>query len=116
MNVGDSVTNPNFIEGVRRIIPGVSFLTDVIVRDNSDGNGPILVAWNIANPIPTDTDIANAMAAPRPDTDITGPLGGSATGVLLKVILNHENRLRALEGKPTVTMAQLVTALKSLLP
>lgn len=34
---------------------------------------------------------------------------------LLKVILNLHNRLRALEGQPTHTMAQLKTAIKALL-
>jgi hypothetical protein len=34
--------------------------------------------------------------------------------LLLKVILNHENRIRALEGKPAITRAQLITALKAL--
>lgn len=34
---------------------------------------------------------------------------------LLKIILNLHNRIRALEGQPTHTMAQLKTALKALL-
>ncbi len=34
--------------------------------------------------------------------------------VSLRVAFNHENRIRALEGKPAITMAQLKTALKSL--
>jgi hypothetical protein len=33
----------------------------------------------------------------------------------LRVILNHENRIRALEGKNSITMAQLKAALKALL-
>lgn len=36
--------------------------------------------------------------------------------VLAKALLDHENRLRALEGKPAIAMAQLKTALKALLP
>ena len=35
--------------------------------------------------------------------------------VLLKIILNHENRIRDLESKTPITMAQLKTAIKGLL-
>lgn len=35
--------------------------------------------------------------------------------VLLKVAFNHENRLRAIEGKAAITMAQFKTAVKALL-
>ena len=35
--------------------------------------------------------------------------------VALKIVFNHENRIRALEGKPAVTLAQFRAALKALL-
>jgi len=35
--------------------------------------------------------------------------------VLLKVLFNHENRIRVLDGQPTITQAQFKNALKSLL-
>jgi XkdW protein len=111
MIVGDRITNPNFIEAVRRIYPGVSFVRDVVMQDNRDGLGPFLAQWNLAGPIPTDIDITNAIAGPRPDADVTGPINQA----MMKVLFNHENRIRALEGKAAITAAQFITAIKVLL-
>jgi len=111
VNVGERVTNPNFAEAVRRIYPGATFFRDIIIQDNLDGRGPILIAWNVAGPIPSDADITAAMAGPRPDADVTGPINQAE----LKVLFNHENRLRALEAKPAITAAQFIAAIKSLL-
>lgn len=35
--------------------------------------------------------------------------------IALKIAFNHENRIRALEGKPSVTVPQFKTALRALL-
>lgn len=35
--------------------------------------------------------------------------------IILRVLFNHENRVRVLEGKQAVTMAQFRTAIKALL-
>lgn len=56
--------NPNFVEAVRRLYPAVNFARDVLVQDNSDGNGPFLVAWNLPGAPPTDAEIAAVMAKP----------------------------------------------------
>ena len=103
--------NPNFVEAVRRLFPNASFTRDVILQDNADGNGPFLAKWNLPGSPPTDTDIANAMAGPRPDADVTGPINMA----VFKVMFNHENRIRALEGKVAITAAQFLAALKSII-
>ena len=93
------------------MFPGVDFRRDVIVQDNADGQGPFLAAWNLAGAIPADGDITAAMAGPRPDADVTGPINAA----VLKVLFNHENRIRALEGKAAITAVQFVAAIKILL-
>lgn len=104
--------NPNFIEAVRRLYPTANFTRDVILQDNADGRGPFLVAWNIPQTSPpTDIEIANAMAGPRPDADVTGPINAA----VLKVLFNHESRLRVLEAKPAVTPAQFIAVIKTIL-
>jgi len=109
MNVGDRITNPNFAEAVRRLYPDAAFFRDVIIQDN--GAGPFLAAWKLAGPIPADADITNAMAGPRPDADVTGPINQA----VLKILLNHENRIRVLEARPAITAAQFVAVIKALL-
>jgi hypothetical protein len=42
-------------------------------------------------------------------------LNGSTFSALAKVLLNHENRVRSLEGKTAVTMAQFKNGVKALL-
>lgn len=58
--------NPNFISAVQRLHPGVNFKKDVLIQDNSDGNGPFLVAWNLPGNPPTDAEIAAALQLPFP--------------------------------------------------
>lgn len=101
--------NPNFVEAVRRLFPNADFMRDVILRN--DGGGQYLAQWNLPGSPPTDTDIANAMAGPRPDADVTG----SINAAVLKVLFNHENRIRALEAKAAITPAQFVAVIKTLL-
>lgn len=103
--------NPNFVEAVRRLYPGVSFLRDVVMQDNADGKGPFLAEWNLPGSPPTDAEIATAMTSPRPDADVTGPINAA----VLKVLFNHESRLRVLEARPAITPAQFITAIKALL-
>jgi chitodextrinase len=51
-------------------------------------------------------DAAAADQADRDAADLTRQLG--------KVMFNHENRIRALEGKAAVTAAQFMTAVRAL--
>ena len=44
-----------------------------------------------------------------------GQLNGSTFSALAKVLLNHENRIRALENKGAITMAQFKAGVKALL-
>lgn len=38
----------------------------------------------------------------------------SALNIIAKAFLNHENRIRVLEGKPAITFKQLINALRKL--
>lgn len=44
-----------------------------------------------------------------------GSLNGSVYPAIAKVLLNHENRIRALEAKGAITMAQFKAGVKALL-
>lgn len=59
----------------------------------------------VANAI-TAYDVAAADQADRDSADVQRQLG--------KALFNHENRLRVLEGRAAVTMAQFVAAVKAL--
>jgi hypothetical protein len=100
------ILNPNFIAAVGRLYPNASFATDVIIQDNADGNGPFLAAWNLPGSPPTDAQIAAAMLLPVANAKILGPVSAQA----LSVLLDHENRLRVLEGKQALTPAGFVAA------
>lgn len=67
------------------------------------------MAWLDAVQVqPTCTEINNAIAA-LPTKD---PVIDAIDIVTLKVAFNHENRIRALEGKAAITIAQFKAALK----
>ena len=57
---------------------------------------------------PTDAEIV-AHVPPPPD-----PLS-SWDAITLKIAFNHENRLRAIEGKAAITVAQFKTAIRAML-
>lgn len=50
----------------------------------------------------------------RKDVSVSS-LNGTVYAALAKVLLNHENRIRALEAKAPITMAQFKTGVKALL-
>lgn len=49
------------------------------------------------------------------DPNAVSPLANKVDIILLKIAFNHENRIRVLEGKAPITMAQFKTALNALL-
>ena len=95
--------------------------------DYVSANDATFVAWKLAGNLPT--RIANAdelaevlgNASVRPaNADILNRYKGSQASrytleIAAKVAFNHENRLRALEGKPTITANQFANALKAML-
>lgn len=48
------------------------------------------------------------------DDDKTENVTSSFNTIIGKVLFNHENRIRALEGKAAITAAQFITAIKAL--
>jgi hypothetical protein len=62
------------------------------------------------------TDIVSVTytVEPRSTADVEGKVKAELEklGALVKVIVNHEQRLRALEGKPALTRVQIEAAIK----
>jgi hypothetical protein len=90
----------------------------------SDANYQAWVARGYApTRIATEQDLWDVLIA----RGIAGPAGAAASDALktqqvngldtvtLKILFNHENRIRALEGKQAITAAQFANAIKSLL-
>ena len=90
-------------------------------------NDATFVAWKLAGNAPTRIASADELAevlgnaSVRPaNADILDRYKGSQASKLTmelvaKVLFNHENRLRALEGKATITANQFASALKAML-
>ena len=53
----------NFVEAVLTLRAGLDPLTDFVVVDRCDGNGPFLAAWNHSSLRPSDEEIAAVLAA-----------------------------------------------------
>jgi hypothetical protein len=51
----------------------------------------------------------------RKDRYISQLDDGSAIGIVLRLLFNHENRIRSLASQPQITMAQYKAAIKNLL-
>lgn len=92
-------------------------------------NNPSYVAWlangNVPTLIDTEANLWDVLAAQWPaglpsgnpaalDRFAQGQLDAFSK-LLFQAFLNHENRIRVLEGKPTVTAAQFMAGLKALL-
>lgn len=87
---------------------------------------PTYVQWAVGGPptpIPTEQalwDVLSALGMPIPATASVSDAEkdrqlSKADAVIFKVLFNQENRLRALEAKPAVTVAQFKAAVKALL-
>lgn len=88
---------------------------------------PAFLAWKLDGTVPSAIDsevslgIVLAQAVVRPVTAgvLDAYTGVQVDGILVqtifKVIFNHENRIRVLEGKPQITVAQARAAIKALM-
>lgn len=86
-------------------------------------------AWVAAGNIATNIESESALWDVLSDAYPAGIPAGNSTAqdqlksglidrcdvVAFKILFNHENRIRALEGKQAVTKAQFVTAIKSII-
>lgn len=82
-----------------------------------------LTAGNAPTSIASEAELGDVLAAYSLRPIAAGVLGGYqdsqagalAVQIVAKALFNHENRLRALEGRQSVTAAQFRTALKGLM-
>lgn len=85
-------------------------------------------AWLADNTAPTSIDneanlgaVISDVGAPKPAAPNVlaawrdGQASNHITTAVFKILFNHENRLRALEGKAAITAAQFLAALKQLM-
>lgn len=86
------------------ILTGIARNQSPDFNEAIDDQHPDVIAFRNPPP-PTDEQRIDAAF---PQTDIAQ--------VLFKVILNQENRIRALESKPSIDATQLKVALKGMLP
>jgi hypothetical protein len=83
----------------------------------AEGNEPTRIAseqelWDVlSQAFPAGIPAANTDAQDR----LKGMKINAMDQIAMRVAFNHENRIRALEGKQAATAAQFVTALKALL-
>ncbi len=47
----------NLVLKLQKSFPGINFLQDVVVQDDSDGNGPYIKYWRRPEPIPTPMEL-----------------------------------------------------------
>ena len=88
---------------------------------------PAFAAWRVDGTLPTniasEAELGEVLAAYSLRPKHAGVLDGYTSAhadnelgkVIFKVIFNHENRIRALEGKQPATLAQVRNAVKALM-
>lgn len=97
------------------------------VGDYVPANDATFVAWKAAGNSPTNIESAaslgQVLAAPLARPVESSVLDGYTTEqarlvgshLVFKIIFNHENRIRALEGKAPITAQQAIAAIKALM-
>lgn len=92
---------------------GPTFGNEVIAA----GLGGLPFTWgnnstqiSAANLTPAQLAILDGVVAAH-DPTANAPVADKVELVLLKIEFNHENRIRALEGKPAITLAQFKAAI-----
>lgn len=88
---------------------------------------PVFQTWlslgNVPTNINTEVDLGDVLANYQLRPTNTNVLDKYKTSlandiglqVIFKVLFNHENRIRTLEGQPTVTVAQAIAGIKALM-
>ena len=104
------LTHPRLAHAIMALRPGTKPQVDFVCVDN--GNGPTLVDGSMVNP-PTQAEV-DALTTAQLDA-AQAEKSFSVEKLELRIAFNHENRIRALEGKAAITQAQFITALKALL-
>lgn len=91
--------------------PAANPARDFRVRNDGDGRGAYIEFWDAAvlGLQPSEATLA-ALPEPAPPDPLS-----AWDAITLKIAFNHENRVRTIEGKTAVTVAQFKTALRGLL-
>jgi len=104
--------HPRLAHALMALRPGTRPLVDFICKDEADGLGPYLVEGSMVNP-PTQAEV-DAVTPTQLDNAAFDKSFRIVDETLLKVLFNHENRIRALEGRAAVTAAQFRDAVKTI--
>ncbi|NQX66816.1 hypothetical protein HQN90_11845 [Paenibacillus alba] len=56
----------NIAQAIMHLYPDANPLTDFIVQDDSDGQGPYIAKWNLESPEPTEEQLQSAWEAMQP--------------------------------------------------
>jgi hypothetical protein len=111
------LTHPQLARVLMLLRPGINPLFGFRVEDH--GSGPFLVDGSMVNP-PTQAQVDAVTIAQLDAFDVDYQADveigriSEGMGIVLKMLFNHENRIRTLAGQPQVTVAQFKAFLKSL--
>ncbi len=106
--------HPRLAHALMALRPGSRSLKDFVCRDDADGKGPYLVDGSMINP-PTQAEV-DALTTEQLDQAAADKVASAIQldDVVGKILFNHENRLRALEGKQALTKQQFRSAVRQL--
>jgi hypothetical protein len=80
----------------------------------ADGTQPVSIESEIALGTVLNTFNMRPASGTALDAFLVARVGDAFVTVALKILFNHENRIRTLEGKASITPTQFLTAIKSL--
>ncbi len=109
-----TLAHPRLAHAILALRPGLKPGIDFICFD--DGSGPRLQEGSMANP-PSQAEV-NALTTAQLDAaqaDKAADKVDSMDVIIGKVLFNHENRIRALEGRAPITAQQFRTAIRALM-
>lgn len=99
---------------IEKLVPGADYGGTASTQEEWEAGA---IRWNDARPKPTWAEIVATVgetAEERGDRLAANLENGALTKTLVEVLYRHENRLRALEGKASVTKQQVLANLKTI--
>jgi hypothetical protein len=100
--------HPKLANAIIALRPGSRALIDFIVEDH--GDGPTLLEGSMVNP-PTQAEVDALTPQQFTDAQSDKRINGMDE-LQMRIMFNHENRVRVLESKAPITLAQFKTALR----
>lgn len=105
-----TIRHPRLSHAIMALRPGARPGIDFVCQDNADGQGPYLVDGSMQNP-PTQAEVDAVTTLQLDDAQFNKSFRVDV--IMVRVLFDHENRIRALESKPAITMQQFITAVKN---